>query len=178
MASCPACPGRTFYFDGAFSGFEFNLPLQDLVHQLKYRNRPGIGLFLGSLLAKRVEQKPDMPHITAVVPVPLHPLRKRERGYNQSVYIARGIADETGIPVLQNVLARNRNTPTQTSLSPDARMANVEGVFEVREGETVREATVSLVDDIFTTGATINSCARALLQAGAKRVFALTVARA
>ena len=178
VASCAACKGRTFYFDGALSGFQFNRPLQDLIHQLKYRNRPGIGRFLGSLLAKRVEGEPEIPHITAVVPVPLHPLRIRERGYNQSVYIARGISDETGIPVLENVLVRNRNTPTQTSLSPDARMANVEGVFEVGRVEAVRDATVSLVDDIFTTGATINSCARALLKAGAERVFALTVARA
>ena len=178
VAPCPACPGRTFYFDGAISGFEFNRPLQDLIHQLKYRNRPGIGLFLGSLLAKRVEQEPGMPHITGVVPVPLHPLRNRERGYNQSACIARGISDETGIPVLENVLARIRNTPTQTSLSPEERTANVEGVFEVCEVEAVGDATVSLVDDIYTTGATINSCARALLQAGAERVYALTVARA
>lgn len=178
VASCPACPGRTFYFDGAYSGFEFNRPLQDLIHQLKYRNRPGIGRFLGSLLAKRVEREPGIPHITGVVPVPLHPVRKRERGYNQSAYIARGISDETGIPVLENVLGRNRNTPTQTSLCPEARMANVEGVFDVARSDAVRGATVSLVDDIFTTGATINSCARALLQAGAGRVFALTVARA
>lgn len=178
VAPCPACPGRTFYFDGAFSGFQFNRPLQDLIHQLKYRNRPGIGRFLGSLLAKRVEREAGIPHITAVVPVPLHPLRNRERGYNQSAYIAQGISDETGIPVLENVLARSRNTPTQTSLSPEARMANVEGVFEVSRAEAVRGATVSLVDDIFTTGATINSCARTLLQAGAERVFALTLARA
>lgn len=178
VASCPACPGRTFYFDGAFAGFQYNRPLQDLIHQLKYRNRPGIGRFLGSLLAKRVEREPGIPHITAVVPVPLHSLRIRERGYNQSAYIARGISSETGIPVLENVLARNRNTPTQTSLSPEARMANVEGVFEVVRAEAVRGATVSLVDDIFTTGATINSCARALLRAGAERVFALAVARA
>ena len=178
VASCPACPGRTFYFDGALSGFQFNRPLQDLIHQLKYRKRPGIGRFLGSLLAKRVEGEPGIPHITAVVPVPLHPLRNRERGYNQSAYIARGISDVTGIPVLENVLVRNRNTPTQTSLSPDARMSNVEGVFEAGRVEAVRDATVSLVDDIFTTGATMNSCARVLLQAGAKRVFALTIARA
>ena len=178
VSSCPACPGRTFYFDGAFSGFQFNRPLQDLIHQLKYRNRPGIGRYLGSLLAKRVEGEPGIPHITAVVPVPLHPLRKRERGYNQSACIARGISEGTGIPVLENVLVRNRNTPTQTSLNPDARTANVEGVFEVGRGEAVRDATVSLVDDIFTTGATINSCARALLQGGAERVFALTIARA
>lgn len=178
VASCPACPGRTFYFDGALSGFQFNRPLQDLIHQLKYRKRPGIGRFLGSLLAKRVEGEPGIPHITAVVPVPLHPLRNRERGYNQSAYIARGISDATGIPVLENVLVRNRNTPTQTSLSPDARMSNVEGVFEAGRVETVRDATVALVDDIFTTGATMNSCARVLLQAGAQRVFALTIARA
>jgi len=178
LATCPACPGRTFYFDGAFSGFQFNRPLQDLIHQLKYRNRPGIGRYVGSLLAKRVVGEPGIPHITAVVPVPLHPLRNRERGYNQSAHIARGISDETGIPVLENVLARNLNTPTQTSLSPEARMANVEGVFEAGRVEAVRGATVSLVDDIFTTGATVNSCARALLQAGAGRVFVLTIARA
>ena len=178
VAACPACPGRTFYFDGAFSAFEFNRPMQDLIHQLKYRNRPGIGRFLGSMLAKRVEREPDMPHITGVVPVPLHPLRKRERGYNQSAHVARGISDETGIPVLENALARKRNTPTQTSLSPDGRMANVEGVFEAGGAGTVRGAAVWLVDDIFTTGATVNSCARTLLRAGAGRIFVLTVARA
>lgn len=178
VASCPACVGRTFYFDGACSGFEYNRPVQDLIHQLKYRNRPGVGRFLGSLLAKRVEREPGMAHITGVVPVPLHPLRKRERGYNQSAHIARGISEGTGIPVLENVLARNRNTPTQTSLSPEARMANVEGVFEIGGVEAVRGAAVLLVDDIFTTGATVNGCARVLLRAGARRIFVLTVARA
>ena len=178
VASCPACPGRTFYFEGAFSAYEFNRPLQDLIHLLKYRNRPGIGRFLGSLLAKRVEHEPGIPHITGVLPVPLHPRRRRERGYNQSACIAWGLSDVTGIPVLENVLRRNRNTPTQTTLSTEARTANVEGAFEVAVPDAVRGATVSLVDDIFTTGATINSCARALLQAGAGRVFALTVARA
>ncbi len=178
VATCAACPGRTFYFDGALSGFEFNRPLQDLIHQLKYRNRPGIGRFLGSLLGKRVERDPDFPHITAVVPVPLHPLRKRERGYNQSEYIAQGISDETGVPILEDGLVRNRNTPTQTSLTPEARLANVERVFEAVRVDAVRGSTVALVDDIFTTGATINSCARTLLQAGTERVFALTVAHA
>jgi len=178
VAACPACPGRTFYFDGALSGFQFNRPVQDLIHQVKYRNRPGIGRYLGFLLGKRVEREQGLSHITAVVPVPLHPLRKRERGYNQSEYIALGISDATGVPVLRNGLVRTRNTPSQTSLSPEARMANVAGVFEVDRVESVRGAAVALVDDIFTTGATLNSCARVLLRAGTESVSALTVGRA
>ena len=178
VSPCSACPGRTFYFDGALSGFQFNTPLQDLTHQLKYRSRPGIGRFLGSLLGKRVEREPAFPHIVAVVPVPLHSLRRRERGYNQSEYIAQGISDETGIPVLRDVLVRNRNTPTQTSLTPDGRAANVEGVFDVIRTDAVRGSSLVLVDDVFTTGATINSGARSLILEGAERVFALTIARA
>ena len=110
-----------------------------------------------------------------LVPVPLAPKRLRDRGYNQSEHLARALAAYSGKPVLVEALRRTRETPTQTALTPEARLANVAGAFE---GRGVQGSRVVLVDDVFTTGATLLAAAAALTQAGAAQVEAVTFARA
>ena len=129
---------------------------------------------------------------SVLIPIPLAPQRLRERGYNQSEMLARALARKWRIPVLVDALVRTRETPTQTALTPETRLANVAGAFDVRNVKLeMRNETASvnfafhissfaliLVDDVFTTGATLAEAARALEQAGARRISGVTFARA
>jgi ComF family protein len=119
------------------------------------------------------------------MPVPLHPSRQRERGFNQAELLAAGVANalkkgkrRLELRVAKDCLRRRRATPPQTGLTLAARRENPRGAFEVSEPERVRERTVVVVDDVMTTGATLSACARALKRAGAARVIGLTLARA
>jgi ComF family protein len=115
--------------------------------------------------------------VDAVVPVPLHWIRRRGRGYDQALLLAKDFSRRVGVPVEEGVLRRRRATKPQTELGRDERRENVRDAFEARRPEAVKGRTILLVDDVCTTGATIEACARALKAAGAKRVGALTAAR-
>jgi ComF family protein len=111
---------------------------------------------------------------TLVVPIPIHSARRRERGYNQAELIARGVADALGLPMV-DVLRRTRYTGTQTALSEQQRLVNLTNAFVVHRPAMIRNTRILLVDDVLTTGATLNTAAEALLMAGARRVDALTI---
>jgi ComF family protein len=154
------------------------------VHGLKYGGLPRIADDLAAAMG-RVRPETDGPSV--LIPIPLAKKRLRERGYNQSEKLARALARQWRIPVLLDVLVRTRETPTQTALTPGTRLANVAGAFETRNVELgtgnssafrLPSSTLILVDDVFTTGATLAEAARALAQAGAKRVLGVTFARA
>lgn len=170
--------------DGLVSGvvsafhFEKDGTLQHLVHQLKYEEMTKIGVELGSIVGQLVRPALGDIAIDFIVPVPLHPVKERERGYNQSVFIAEGISVAIGRPVHARLLKRVRHTRTQTALNTAERKENVAGAFALnaRHASAVREATVLLVDDIITTGATIIECARALKHHGALHVYAASIA--
>jgi ComF family protein len=123
-------------------------------------------------IARREDWRP-----TLVVPVPLSPRRRRRRGYNQADLVAEALAGLLGLPVRTGALSRSRETQSQVGLDPAARRTNVEGAFQARRAEVEGQA-VLLVDDLFTTGATLASCARALQEEGSKEVYGLTVGRA
>jgi ComF family protein len=153
------------------------------VHGLKYGGLPRIADDLAGAMG-RVRPETDGP--SALIPIPLARKRLRERGYNQSEQLARALARQWRIPVLLDVLVRTRETPTQTALTPGTRLANVAGAFEGRNAKCgmrnfafpLSNFELILVDDVFTTGATLAEAARALEQAGAKRVLGVTFARA
>lgn len=113
-----------------------------------------------------------------IVPVPLHPRKARERGFNQSGVLAHGLSRRTGIKLLRNGLVRTRYTRTQTRLSRKDRQENVKGAFRISERAEINGKSVLLVDDVYTTGATVNECAEVLIGAGALMVDVLTLARA
>jgi len=154
-----------------------------LLH-LKFHGREYLGHRLGALLVRVWEALPE-PDSALVAPVPLHPSRRRERGFNQAELLARGLVRGLrkagrlhGLRLLAGSLRRIRATVPQVGLSVSARRANVSGVFSVARPEEVRNRTVLLVDDVMTTGATLSACAAALKRAGAARVLALSLARA
>jgi ComF family protein len=157
--------------------FAEHSPEMRLIYGLKYRGLWRVAYLLGQHLGRVVCTELGTSG-DALVPVPIHPSRRRERGYNQSEALAKGIAAVTGQPVWSNLLQRRVATPSQTRLSAAQRRSNVAGVFAVRDPERLRGRTVLLVDDVLTTGSTLNSCAEALLNAGACRVLAAVLVRA
>lgn len=159
-------------------GVEFNGAVQRLIHALKYEGKRSLAKRLGLLLADRVSKDGTLKGIELLIPVPLHPSRMRERGYNQSELIAEAVGQRLGLPVVKDVLIRRRRTKTQTKLDTWQRRENVKGAFSVKKPELVLDKRVALVDDVLTTGATLDACAQTLLSAGAREVQALVVARA
>ena len=156
----------------------FNQPVQTLIHLLKYRRRRSIGLFLGECLGKIIVCEPWFAHINTIVPLPLHSVRLRERGYNQSERVAKGFSNYTGLPIEPGLVVRRRPTKTQTRLNLEQRRENVKDAFETPPGQTLKGMHIALIDDVLTTGASLDSCASALVDGGAAAVYALTVARA
>jgi competence protein ComFC len=158
--------------------FEKGGPLQSLLHLAKYSSRLSLGRTMGEELGRAIARGAARPDL--VIPVPLHPVKLRERGYNQSSLIAEGVMRTTGIPVASNHLRRIRYTLSQTHLTLEERMANVSGAFSVSRQilRGLNGRRVLLVDDVLTTGATLRACASVLREAGVGAVDVGTVALA
>ncbi len=167
--------------DGLIAPFYFEEggPMQKLIHALKYEGLTSVGGVMGAHIAATIPGELCAAGPTLIVPVPLHPTKLRERGYNQAVWIAGGMGWFLGMPVRARLVRRARYTQTQTHLDVARRRANVAGAFRVARAELpARGSTALLVDDVITTGATIGACAGALKEAGVQRVFACAAALA
>ncbi len=147
---------------------------QSLLHKIKYKNQPKLAIELGTAFGRKISKTENL-MADILIPVPLHPLKHRRRGYNQSEKFAEGIAQTLNIPVVR-ALERIKFTETQTKKSRLQRLSNVEGVFCCKTDEQVRSKSIFLVDDVMTTGATLSACANELLRVGAKDVSFLTIA--
>jgi ComF family protein len=145
------------------------------VHALKYRGLPRIAADIAAVMVRLI---PPPPAGARLVPIPLGARRLRTRGYNQSLWLARALAQRWHLSVDAELLTRTRDTRTQTALTPAARLANVAGAFAVRIEGTIGASAIVLVDDVFTTGATLAGAARALAQQGFITVTAVTFGRA
>jgi ComF family protein len=172
---CAHCQKRPPIFDRAFVPYRYEFPLVELIHRLKYGGQVAIGRILGTLLARRLAER-GRPMVDAIVPVPLHPSREARRGYNQAQEIARFAAEILELPVADGIAMRIRATEEQAALPAIVRRVNVSGAFEVR-ANTV-PASVAIVDDVLTTGATVDALAQALRRAGCRRIEVWAVARA
>ncbi|MBI5219195.1 MAG: ComF family protein [Bacteroidia bacterium] len=156
--------GKTFIENAtAYYFFHKGSKFQDLIHNLKYKGQKEIGFVLGSHLGADLKESELYRDITMVVPVPLHPKREKKRGYNQSDFIARGIAESMKIEANTTSLYRAVETETQTKKSKLDRWKNVENIFRIRREDAFIDKHVLLVDDVITTGSTIEACAEALL---------------
>jgi ComF family protein len=170
LSRCPRCRRRPGPVVNARAIGAYTGTLRDIIHAFKYDGRRRLGRPLGALVASVGTELLAGADMT--VPVPLHPSRLRARGFNQASEIARYL----GLPVV-HALRRSRATPSQTDLPAARRHANVRGAFRLAPRCRVTGALVVLVDDVSTTGATLDACARVLLEAGAREVRALTAAR-
>ena len=159
---------------GAYDG-----ALKDIILLFKYRKLSVLGRGLAGIAKEAVGGEEELWRgVEGIVAVPLHPRRKRERGFNQSRVFSGELGKLMGVGVCDGVLVKFRNAPPQTSLEGHERAGNVRGAYRVKKGDCVRGKVLLLADDVYTTGATIGECARTLLEAGAKEVRAVTIARA
>jgi ComF family protein len=176
--TCANCADRTLHFETAVSAFRSRGVVRRVIHQFKY----GGEVYLRHLVSRWLDaafedERMAVRQFDLLVPVPLHPARKRERGFNQAEALAKLIARKRGIPC-QPLLKRVRYTTTQTAFDRTERMNNLRNAFRLRKNADVRGLRVLLIDDVLTTGATLSECAHVLRKAGALSVCAATAARA
>jgi ComF family protein len=176
-STCSLCRKKKLYFDAAFSPCAYTGIIKELIHEFKYKNKDYLGLTLSRPMIEFMKEY-NLPinEIDFIIPVPLHKTRLREREFNQSEVLSLHIAKEFKKDVLNDVLARNRYTKTQTDLEINERMSNVEGSFSVVNNQCIKGRNFLLIDDMFTTGATSSEAALTLKRAGANKVFVLTLA--
>lgn len=174
---CHACSERRPYFDCARSAVRYRDVVQELLRGFKYRHHFWMANDLARLLQSCVESHFDPQRIDAIAFVPLYPARRRERGFNQAELLARLLARRLRKPLVKKALARTRPTRTQTRLTAQERALNVRGAFKIKNARAFFGKRLLLVDDVMTTGATVNECSRMLKAGGATEVWVVTVAR-
>ncbi len=177
---CSVCRQREWAFDMARAGFVFDGPVRDASHMLKYQGHFGIGAWLGKKMEEILRDTfhyKENEEEALIVPVPLSPERLKDREFNHSLALAVPISKSLGFPVNTSVLQRKNGSRPQVGLSPKERWHNVRGAFSIKGSESIKGKRVILVDDVLTTGATSNECARVLKKAGAVRVDVLILAR-
>lgn len=156
--------------------FEEGKEFQNIIHALKYNGRFSIGTYLGEQLGAKLLNETNNWKIDIIIPIPLHQLKKAERGYNQSFYIAKGLGRKLNTPVRQNIVKRKKFTQSQTTMNIKEREENIRDAFMIKNANIIMGKNILLIDDVITTGATISECGRILLDAGANRVYATSTA--
>ncbi|MBI5007018.1 MAG: ComF family protein [Nitrosomonadales bacterium] len=169
---CGECLRQQPPFDHTVAAFSYDFPLDKLIQALKFREQLILVDFLADALAQRITIQPNY-----IVALPLHPDRLRERGFNQSLLLARRISDRLHIPLLADICSRVRNTPPQSTLPWKERDKNMRQAFTCKDSAEVRGKHIAIVDDVMTTGASTGELARALKQAGAREISVWVVAR-
>ncbi|MBC3797236.1 ComF family protein [Acetobacterium tundrae] len=175
---CSICSKQNLPFGGGYAFLRYEDSGKTLVHAIKFKDRPNLGIWVGIRMGKAIAQCEWGKEIDIIIPVPLHPNRLEERGYNQSEKITQGI--RTGLLPLSPVLGpqylrRIRDTPHQMGQGREQRLVNLTGAFSAENIEEIQGKTILLVDDVLTTGATLSEAAATLLEAGAKKVVVATV---
>ncbi len=183
---CGECLQHRFRFDYARSAVRYEGVGRETVHALKFGGKPRLAKPMGEAMAEVLRRALNAddgllpegwrsPHF--LIPVPLHPKTQRQRGYNQAALLAREVGELTGIPVVENAVLQVRHMQPQATLGARERWENVKGAFAVAQPELVKGRIVVVVDDVMTTGATLNEIARLLKRCGARYVYCLTFAR-
>jgi ComF family protein len=172
---CPSCVGWQAEIDGIRSPFRFDGVIRQAIHQLKYRNLRAVAGLFAQLLNDYLISNPVPGEV--LVPVPLHRKRLKERGYNQSSLLAQELVKLTNLPLVDDCLVRERHAlPQARTANVEERRSNVANAFSCRDGR-LKGRQVLLIDDVSTSGATLDACARALKEAGAASVWGLVLAR-
>lgn len=171
---CPDCLRYSHHFDQALSVFELSITVQELIYRYKYGREFGLSRTLAHFMLQAL--KASKWELDMILPVPLHKNRLKHRGFNQAALLADYISYHSKIASMYKVLVRNTDTKTQTGLNRIQRAENLKNVFTVTNPDMVKNKNILLVDDVYTTGATADSCSLALKEAGASRIYVLTVA--
>ena len=150
--------------------------IQQAIRALKYQGKKEVGIKLGSLFGSILRDSPLYKNIELILPVPLHPLKAKNRGYNQCDQIAKGLSESMMVPWRSEVIVRKRFTETQTKKSRNERIENVRDAFEVKDREIVKGKKVLVVDDVLTTGATLEACVNALSEIEDIRIYCASLA--
>ena len=168
--------------DSAFSLYDFDesSPIQQIIHYLKYRGMKRVGIFLGELIGKELEKdsNENLEEFDYIIPVPLYKTKLRERGYNQSEYLCKGLNNVLNIEILNDLVNRTRHTRSQTKLTLAERVENVKNAFEINKKfiGTIVDKKIILVDDIITTGSTLNEVIKVLREEKVSKIFVITAA--
>lgn len=149
--------------------------MQRLMHEIKYKGNRELARYMGELMGEAILNTHRFTDIDALVPLPLHPLKEKRRGYNQSDLLCRGMASVMRLPLLEHAVVRCENTESQTRKSRVDRWTNMEGKFALAEASTLAGKHILLVDDVITTGATLEACGRELLKANGLRLSLATL---
>ena len=155
--------------------YEPHAETANILYELKYKNHPEIGEVMGRLMARELQTGSFFEGIDGIIPVPLAKKRERQRGYNQSHELAKGISEITGLPIYNKVVRRTVFEGSQTSLGRWERNENVEQVFELKDALTIQGKHLLIVDDVVTTGATVIACAKELCKAEGVRISVLSL---
>jgi ComF family protein len=174
--TCGVCLSKRKYFTMARALGSYDGSLQEAIHRWKYGGKTSFNPFFGKWMTEGLYRYWNPNLFDLLIPVPLHSHRLRERGFNQAVLLVRELSLRTGIPYRKKVLQKRKPTLPQVSLSGAEREKGVRGSFHVVGREELEGKSVLLVDDVYTTGATVNECSKVLLAGGAKRVDVLTLA--
>ena len=176
QGECGTCQKHPPAFTCAIALYRYAPPVDHFIRALKFHQQLGLARLLGEQLARRLAQEAPRPDL--IIPVPLHRARLRERGYNQALEIARPLARALGVPLDFRSLVRIRATAPQTGMTVKARRKNLRAAFALRDAAAVRNLRVALVDDVMTTGSTVQAAAKCLRAAGAREVEIWVIARA
>jgi len=158
--------------------WQFDYRVQHVIHQLKYNHHSWMAYKIALFIAELIQRDYEYSHFDYLIPVPLHKNRQRKRGFNQSQLICNALSKIIHTSVNATALRRIKNTESQTKLNRMQRIQNMENAFVIKENDAIRDKTILLIDDVITTGSTINACAQQLMKSGAKAVYAMSAAKA
>jgi len=168
---CPSCYGKTFHFEYNRAIFRYEDTVRDLIHKMKFQGQKQAAYALGDLIAKNLNFTGNY-----IIPVPLHKSKKRSRGFNQATVLAKPLSKALNIPISENLLLRVKNTMPQSQLNSHAREDNLTDAFAYNKKKyKTPPDTLILIDDIFTSGATMNACAKVLKNNGVKQVICVSL---
>lgn len=147
----------------SFGYFSKGGKFQKIIHEIKYRYNQELAIYIGKLCGEKLKNSHFIKDIDYIVPIPLHPIRLKKRGYNQSLLLAQGITQRTNIPIIENNLIRLINNDSQTTKSKIQRWSNIDQIFSINDNSLFENKHILIIDDVITTGATIEVCAKKIL---------------
>lgn len=169
---CDACKNVKYNFDASRASFCYNAMTHGILYQLKYGGKKFIAKYFGELVYKTYTDWGIVADV--VIPVPLHRIRQKKRGYNQSELIADRFSELSGVPINIDIIYRTKETPNQTRLKKSERERNLLGVFEINKSKKLKGKTLLIIDDIFTTGSTANEISKMLLKFKPSAIYVIT----